>query len=101
MRSRFSAFALNNPEYLLATWAPETRPEAQGFELDEDLRWYRLDIVDAPPALGSSTGTVEFIAYYRSIPGIDEEQRVKGSMHERSSFSYRGGVWYYVDGIHR
>ena len=97
MRSRFSAFAVNYPEYLLVTWAPETRPDPAGFELEEDTRWYRLDIVDAPAALGGDSGTVEFIAYYRSMPGASEP--FKGSMHERSRFSRRDGVWYYVDGI--
>ena len=43
MRSRFSAFAVGDPAYLLATWHPSTRPSR--LELDDSLRWYRLDIL--------------------------------------------------------
>ena len=34
MRSRFTAFALGDADYLLRTWHPDTRPES--LELDPD-----------------------------------------------------------------
>ena len=84
MRSRFSAFALGDVGYLLDTWHVSTRPAA--LELDDEVRWLRLDIldrVDGRPL--DSSGVVEFEAFYRG-----------GSQRERSRFVREGGRWYYV-----
>jgi SEC-C motif-containing protein len=90
MRSRYSAFAVGDAAYLLATWAPETRPRA--LELDASLRWYRLDIVGTTRGgLGDTEGTVEFVAHYRA-DGVAAQQ------HEVSRFAKSGGRWLYVDG---
>lgn len=84
MRSRYSAFATGNAEYLLATWHPSTRPGE--LELDADTRWYRLDILaTAKGAPLDREGVVEFEAFYRG-----------GSQRERSSFVREGGRWYYL-----
>ncbi len=91
MRSRFSAFAVDDADYLSATWHPSTRPTE--LELDADRRWYRLDILATS---GGSpferTGTVEFEAYYRSPGGA-------GSQHEVSRFVREDGRWFYLDGM--
>lgn len=96
MRSRFTAFAVGNEAYLLATWAPQTRPESLG--LDENLRWYRLDVLGSTGGPFDAAGTVEFAAHYRSVPGTPEGQRVKGVQRENSRFVRTGGAWYYLDG---
>ena len=90
MRSRFSAFAVHRPDYLLATWHPTTRPAT--LELDDDQRWYRLDIL-ATRAGGpfDTTGVVEFEAYYRAPTG-------NGSQHEISRFTREDRRWLYLDG---
>jgi SEC-C motif-containing protein len=41
MRSRYSAFAVGDPAYLLATWHPSTRPRS--LSLDDDVRRTGLD----------------------------------------------------------
>lgn len=90
MRSRFSAFAVGDAAYLLATWHPTTRPTE--LELDPDLRWYRLDVLatrDGGPS--DTTGVVEFTAFYRSPGGA-------GSQHETSRFRRDAGRWLYLDG---
>ena len=84
MRSRFSAFALGDVDYLLHTWHASSRPSA--LELDDEVRWLGLDIldrVDGRPL--DSSGIVEFEAFYRG-----------GSQRERSSFVREGGRWFYV-----
>ena len=43
MRSRYSAFAVGDPAYLLATWHPSTRPPS--LELDPTVRWTGLDVL--------------------------------------------------------
>jgi SEC-C motif-containing protein len=84
MRSRFSAFASGNSEYLLETWHPSTRPA--DLELDTDLRWYGLDILATSKGGPlDSSGTVEFEAFYRG-----------GSQRENSSFIREQSRWFYV-----
>jgi SEC-C motif-containing protein len=90
MRSRFSAFALGLPAYLLGSWHPDTRPLS--LDVDEDTRWRRLQIVDSSAgAPDDETGIVEFRASYRSPAGA-------GLLHERSRFARVDGAWRYVDG---
>ena len=90
MRSRFTAFALGLPEYLLESWHPDTRPAT--LELDHGTRWRRLQLVDTVAGGPDDvTGIVEFRASYRSPDGA-------GVLHERSRFSRVDGSWRYVDG---
>ncbi len=89
MRSRFSAFALGDAAYLLASWHPSTRPAT--LELDPGLRWYRLDIVGTTGGgVLDKTGTVHFRAYFTGeAVGVQEED---------SRFVREGRRWFYVDG---
>lgn len=96
MRSRFSAFAVGDADYLRATWHASTRPAS--LDLDETLRWYHLDIEDARGGVFDTRGTVRFAAYYRSLPDVPAEEKVKGVQHENSRFVKEGGAWFYVDG---
>jgi SEC-C motif-containing protein len=88
MRSRFSAFATGDAGYLLQTWDPSTRPAV--LDLDDRIRWTQLEIVAAVRGgLLETTGIVEFRAHYRATDGW-------GTLHERSTFTRRGGRWMYV-----
>lgn len=90
MRSRFSAFAVADAAYLLATWHPSTRPVT--LDLDEELRWYRLDILSRTRGgLADTAGTVEFVAWYRGTE--------TGSLHEVSLFIRERDRWWYLDGV--
>jgi SEC-C motif-containing protein len=87
MRSRFSAFALGLPTYLLETWHASTRPRS--LELDGDIQWYRLDILSRSSGTPhDATGSVEFEAFYRGVHS--------GSQRERSSFVKERGRWFYL-----
>lgn len=90
MRSRFSAFAVGDADYLRATWHPSTRPRS--LELDPAQRWYRLDVLATSGGGPFDTaGTVEFRASYRHPEG-------RGDLHEVSRFVREVGTWLYVDG---
>jgi SEC-C motif-containing protein len=90
MRSRYSAFALALGHYLRDTWAASTRPPE--LDLDDDVRWRRLQIVDtARGGAEDETGVVEFRAAFRS------DGRA-GVLHERSRFVREQGRWVYLDG---
>ncbi len=90
MRSRYSAFAVEDEAYLLATWHPATRPNGVGF--DDGVRWTGLEILrteDGGPDDGK--GLVEFRARY--LTGTES-----GELHEVSRFVRHDGAWVYVRG---
>jgi SEC-C motif-containing protein len=91
MRSRYSAYAVGDFGYVLATWHPSTRP-AIADPGDGSLVWRRLDIV-ATEAGGpfDNAGVVEFRAAWRQG---DE----RGELHERSRFTRTAREWLYLDG---
>lgn len=96
MRSRYSAFAVGDAAYLLATWHPSTRPGE--LEPDVDVQWRRLDILNTVRGgVADATGEVEFRAYWRVLPRSGRD-RDGGVLHERSRFSRENGRWFYVDG---
>lgn len=90
MRSRYSAFVEGRREYLLRTWAEETRPDV--LELDPGQRWLDLSIrATSAGGVADDVGEVEFVA----------RSRVGGRglrLHERSRFRRVDGQWVYVDG---
>ena len=91
MRSRYSAFALGDPGYLLATWHPHTRPRA--LDLDRDVRWTGLDVLATTGgSLLDRDGTVEFRAHHVVAGRV-------GAQHENSRFLRDGGRWRYLDGV--
>jgi SEC-C motif-containing protein len=91
MRSRYSAFAVGDAGYLLATWHATTRPAA--LELDDGVRWVGLDVLGTVGgSLFDVEGVVEFRAHH--VRG-----RTRGSQHERSRFVREAGRWWYVDGV--
>jgi SEC-C motif-containing protein len=90
MASRFTAFAIGDADYLLATWHPSTRPA--DLVPDDAVRWVRLEVIDtADGGPFDTTGAVEFRAYYRAPGG-------QGVLHERSNFLREDGRWLYVNG---
>lgn len=90
MRSRYSAFALGDADYLMSSWHPGTAPAS--VELDDHVRWTGLEIHDVRGGgPGESRGVVEFTAHYREA-GRDRELR------ERSRFVFQSGRWWYLDG---
>ena len=88
MRSRYSAFAREQADYLLATWHSSTRPPS--LDLDPDAQWLGLD-VRSHQVTGTHTAEVTFVARYR-VHG----RAVR--LHERSRFVQASGRWFYVDG---
>jgi SEC-C motif domain protein len=91
MRSRYSAFAVGDPGFLLATWHPTTRPRT--LDLDAEVRWTGLDLLGTTGgSMLSPEGTVEFRAHY--VRG-----RRAGAQHESSRFVREDGQWRYLDGV--
>lgn len=92
MRSRFTAYAMQNEAYLLATWDSDKRPEQIDFS-KEEAEWIRLEIIKTKKGREKdSKGIVEFKAYYIQ----DNEEYV---MNEISRFKKQAGRWLYLDGL--
>lgn len=90
MRSRFSAFALPNGEYLMKTTLPAKRKLHNKSDLQEwgeINQWTKLEIVQTP-----AINHVEFKAFY-----TDEEGKPQVH-HEFSTFKKVDEKWYYVSG---
>jgi SEC-C motif-containing protein len=79
MRSRYSAYALGETDYVWRSWHPRTRPGL--VEPDPSTEWVGLEILEV------GADTVEFRAHHD-----------RGVLHERSRFEQRAGRWFYVDG---
>jgi SEC-C motif-containing protein len=90
MRSRYSAYAVGDLDYVWRTWHPRTRPGA--LTSDGGLQWLGLEILDVVAGGRDDTrGEVEFRAHYR-------QGRRTATLHERSRFAVRARRWFYVDG---
>ena len=90
MRARFSAFALGEEAFLLASWHPTTRPAS--LALDPAIEWRRLRVLaTAGGTEDDDTGTVEFVAFF-----WHGTHRRHDRQHERSAFAREAGAWRYV-----
>ncbi|MFJ9841475.1 YchJ family protein [Kitasatospora sp. NPDC101155] len=91
MRSRFSAFAVQDAAYLLRTWHPDTRPDEVDF--DPTLRWTRLEVLSTTEGGAfHAEGTVAFRAHWT-------EGREEGVLAEHSRFVRYEGAWVYLDAL--
>jgi SEC-C motif domain protein len=89
MRSRYSAYARGDADYLFRTWHPRTRPG--DVTIDPGIVWTSLEVLDTVAGgVGDEHGEVEFSAHYESAGQPDV-------MWERSRFERRAGRWFYVD----
>ena len=92
MRSRYTAFALRDGDYLFRTWHPRTRPTPPYWV--EGTQWTGLQILGAEAGGPSDEeGSVTFEASWRDVTTGES-----GSMREHSRFSRRAGRWMYEYG---
>ena len=92
MRSRFTAYAMQNEAYLLKTWDTSKRPKDIDFS-KEQAEWTKLEIVKTKKGGEKDCkGVVEFKAYYL-------QDNVEYVMNEVSRFIKQAGRWFYLDGV--
>ena len=90
MRSRYTAFALGNEPYLLATWHDSTRPASLDLREQPASKWIGLKVLWHEQQ-DETHAIVEFIARYK-VSGRAYK------IHETSRFVKEDGRWFYVDG---
>ncbi|MFB9076086.1 YchJ family protein [Flavobacterium procerum] len=89
MRSRYSAYATHNADYLMeTTYISErkyySKPEILKWAVSN--KWQKLEI------LSFTENTVEFKAYF-----LDSNNKSQ-THYEFSTFKFENGAWYYLDG---
>ena len=89
MRSRYSAYAIHEADYLVATTHISQRKhhiKADILDWATTNKWLRLEIIN------STENTVEFKAYF------SDNTLQNHIHHELSTFIFENGSWFYVDG---
>ncbi len=92
MRSRYSAFATYNVDYLLKTSAPELHATNERELLEQHcsvVTWLALHVLRSKTK--DTTGQVEFAAFFERENSLEQ-------LHELSQFEKRDGQWVYTKG---
>lgn len=90
MRSRYTAFEMNDEGYLRLSWHPDTCPKT--IHINEKTQWLGLSIKSTENgAENDETGRVEFVARYKN-----DGKAVR--LHENSRFTRYDNRWVYLDG---
>ena len=93
MRSRYSAFAKHEIDYIVQTTA---KGQQQALDVaairdwSESNQWLKLDVVQAQEKLDKNHAQVEFKAHYHDGQQAQEH-------HEISHFVKHAGTWYFLD----
>lgn len=95
MRSRYSAFALGNVDYIINSHHPETRDEVERQEIEvwsKESEWHALSVLRVEAGgEQDEQGLVDFVARY-TLKGLTTEHR------ERALFERHEGKWVFRDG---
>lgn len=94
MRSRYTAYATGNLDYIAKTMKPPASLDfdissAKGWE--QKIQWTKLEIIKS--YFKDDKGFVEFQAHF-----IEDNQ--EQMLHELSEFHHENNAWYYVDAHH-
>lgn len=107
MRTRYSAFALVKPEYIVKTTVPAQQALLDVAAIEswaKETDWAGLEIVAHKPKLGKRHAQVEFKAYFKSSEKTTSGLAVKvQAHHELSAFvkvtnkTNQDARWYFLD----
>ena len=89
MRSRYTAYAIGDADYLVKTTHHSTQKDHKKSEIltwSKSNNWNRLEILNV------STNTVTFNAFYTDQKGVTYVH------FEKSTFVFENENWYYVEG---
>ncbi|MBW4361831.1 YchJ family protein [Flavobacterium taihuense] len=89
MKSRYSAYATHQADYLLATTHDSKR---KYYSREEILHWATANNWQKLEIISNTENTVEFKAYFLDVNNTNQVH------HEFSTFKKENGCWFYVDG---
>jgi SEC-C motif-containing protein len=106
MRSRYTAFTLQDEDYLRATWHPSTRPEQAIIDTNDKVQWLGLEVksalrlrqrkADLPD--NPDQDTVEFVARFRVDGRAHRLHEVSRFVREPDPAIVGKMRWFYLDG---
>lgn len=89
MRSRYTAYVMENSEYLLHSWHSSTRPQTLSLKPGE-VNWVGLTVGKIQAGQpGDRKGEVEFVASY-------EQAGQNRQVQENSCFIFEQNQWFYL-----
>ncbi len=94
MRARYTAFAVQDIDFLRESLLPGTREEFDEQAVRQwakSAEWPGVEIVSSETAEDGQTGRVHFIARYT----VNKQSQ---EFEENATFQMHEGAWYYVDG---
>ncbi|WP_201596404.1 YchJ family protein [Psychrobacter vallis] len=107
MRTRYSAFVLVKPDYIIKTTLPTQQSLLDEKAIEawaKETNWAGLEIVQHTPKLGKRHAQVEFKAYYNVVDDAENSLKEKlQAHHELSAFVKVTGKanndarWYFLD----
>jgi SEC-C motif-containing protein len=110
MRSRYSAYAMNDAQYIFNTYANSTRIEQSITEIEssaESCQWIKLNVQhcsdwnNSEAVNNTALPTVEFDAYYltgNKVYQLSEKSRFIKEISNGDGQSIEGHKWFYLDG---
>lgn len=93
MRSRYSAYVLQQIDYIVETTVPSQQHLLDVADLlawSQECRWQGLEVLKHIPRIGKHHAQVEFMARFQT--GAETQQH-----HELSAFVNIDGRWYFID----
>ena len=108
MRTRYSAFVLVKPDYIVKTTVPAQQAllDVQSIESwAKETDWAGLEIVEHTPKLGKRHAQVEFKAYFNVAGNAENNlEKTRQAHHELSAFvkiknktADKSERWYFLD----
>ena len=99
MRTRYSAFVLVKPEYIVKTTLP-TQQDLLDIEAIEswakETDWAGLEIVTHTPKLGKRHAQVEFKAYFNTLDDLQAHHELSAFVRIKSKAT-NDACWYFLD----
>ena len=93
MRSWYSAYVLDNPQYIFRTWDEKTRPTLPSLRESKSENFISLEILSTADCdLKNKEGTVEFVAKFKVGDDLFEH-------HESSAFRRVKNRWVYIEAL--
>lgn len=99
MRTRYSAFVLIKPEYIVKTTLP-TQQKLLDIKVIEswakETDWAGLEIVQHTPKLGKRHAQVEFKAYFKTPEGLQAHHELSAFVKTKNKAD-NDASWYFLD----
>lgn len=96
MRSRFTAYCIQDADYLVDTQHESTRHPSLKHSIEASFsstEWLSLSVVHSEQV--GDNGIVEFIAFFQDALSQTDAPK---QLHEKSSFVFENNRWFYVGG---